>query len=444
MQTLSSPSNISSPITSLGVPKKPTVFLENPLERPEIGAFGEHPLVNPRPDVSVVSGSRILQVQDSPRDVRVIPKSEITPLRLPQLWKPETFAPKNAPSAIPQTPVTPAQNKNVGTAAAPLKRRLPDEIKQIFESNSKDFAEYVKNNKKGGEKKSDQLLEKTEEKVAENLDKWDRALLLGEYPPERQKPKRIAFVPTSSFVPKKAGAEPISAAFPSRVMDTEIASPIHRKDLRTAVHPHITPALPAVPPPVIPKKPADAPKNIASSPIAEKKPVAAPSPAIPVKPKRPATAAIPIPIAPARQPLPVPQKDASPAPLSQTLSLPPLGIPKPEKPPVPPANMSETLVEKIIEGQMRGVFENAPPLLQKELEKATMREIMDPINENQTGSIENEVWKKRLREYLTKLHEQAVSVFLDTNTANPSDGELVLDYVKRIYPILLKAQIMKQ
>jgi hypothetical protein len=421
VQTLSSPSSIRSPITSLGVPKKPATFLENPLERPEIGTHGEPPLVNPRTDVSLVSGSRTPQIKDSLNDIRVIPNSEVAPARLPQLWKPEkqeAFAPKKAPSATTQTPVAPTQNKNVGTAAAPLKRRLPDEIKQIFESNSKDFAEYVKNNKKGDEKKSAALLEKTEEK----LDKWDRALLLGEYPLERQKPKRIAFVPSSSFVPKKTGAGPISATFPSRIMDTEIASPVHRKESRVPFHPRVNTVPLTASLPVIPKKPAGVPKNTAGVPIAEKKPGVVPPTVIPVKPKQTVVAAIPVPTAPAR----------------------PLGLPKLEKPPVPPANMSETLVEKIIEGQMRGVFENAPPLLQKELEKVSVREILAPTKENSAGSIENEVWKKRLREYLTKLQGQALSVFSDASAASPTEGEFVLDYVKRIYPILLKAQVMKQ
>lgn len=112
---------------------------------------------------------------------------------------------------------------------------------------------------------------------------------------------------------------------------------------------------------------------------------------------------------------------------------------------VPTPNMSETLVEKIIEGQMRGVFENAPPLLQKKLEKTIVREIFSATDEKDSKeNIENEVWKKRLREYLTKLQGQAQSVFPDTTIANPIEGELVLDYVKRIYPILLKAQIVKQ
>jgi hypothetical protein len=93
---------------------------------------------------------------------------------------------------------------------------------------------------------------------------------------------------------------------------------------------------------------------------------------------------------------------------------------------------------------MRGVFENAPPLLQKELEKTAVREILIfADNAISKDNIENEVWKKRLREYLVKLHEQAMSLFVDKSAADPTEGELVLDYVKRVYPIVLKAQVMQ-
>lgn len=93
---------------------------------------------------------------------------------------------------------------------------------------------------------------------------------------------------------------------------------------------------------------------------------------------------------------------------------------------------------------MRGVFENAPPLLQKELEKMTVRDIIAISDKKTPGdTIENEVWKKRLREYLIKLRTQAISVLPDVSMATPTEGELVLDYVKRIYPILLKAQVTK-
>ena len=94
---------------------------------------------------------------------------------------------------------------------------------------------------------------------------------------------------------------------------------------------------------------------------------------------------------------------------------------------------------------MRKVFENAPPLLQKKLEKTVVQDILFDFNEKTTeGSIENEVWKKRLREYLVKLSQQTMPTFSDANTMNPTEGELVLDYVKRVYPVLQKAQIINQ
>lgn len=313
-----------------------------------------------------------------------------------------------------------AQSRDLA-ATVPERRKLPDEIKAIFETTSKDFSDYAKNN--GG--KNDMSPEK-----AGDMDEWDRAILLGEYPlaaQERPKPARVSFVSLSSpsiAVPKKSDSRAIGAEFPSRVMDKEVAPPVRI--------------------PMIPQKPKNVQK-IARNESVKKDEATPRALKIPIKPKQDANSIRPADslssVSPSEKVVSASVPTEKPISASQTT----------ERPVAPSPNMSETLVGKIIEGQMRGVFENAPPLLQKELEKTAISEILTAIDENTSAhNIENEVWKKRLREYLTKLHEQAVSVFSDISgevgapPAHPLEGEQVLDYVKRVYPVILKAQALRQ
>lgn len=377
-----------SKIDSLPVSQKSATFFENPLDRPEIASSEANPMIPPRS----------VPVQETESLSNISRKS----------------------------PLIIVENTNID-AAVPARRKLPDEIKAIFETTSKNFSDYAKNN---GEKNDTLFLEK-----ADTMDQWDRALLLAEYPPavqERPKPNRVSFVPAVSVapnVPKKSDKREIGTEFPSRVMDKEVAPPVRSSESAT---------------PVIPQKPKNAAQNIPEE-TANKKGVMPPVLSIPVKPKQSDTNSI------------RPMSFSSPTPpLAPGVSA-HYSAEKPilvnqiaERPAVPPPNMSETLVEKIIEGQMRGVFENAPPLIQKELEKISVSEILAAVDEKiLAGGIENEVWKKRLREYLLKLQGQAGSVSqpaaaqADTFSAHPLPGEQVLDYVKRVYPIILKAQVLK-
>lgn len=386
-----------------------------------------HPLVQPRLVAPLVPNGLTAQTKEPIKDSGFSEKAAVNsvPAKLPSLWKPKNNAVPEIKSEAPTTdknmPVIAPLN-NTTPPTIPTRRKLPDEIKKIFETNSTNFAAYAKN----GKQETILSLNKT-------LDEWDRALLLEEYRPalpERQKPKRLSFIPTPAFVPKKNDLQEIGAAFPSRVMDEEVASPVLRTEPPITAPVLIKPISTATP--AIPQKP----QNVLKNTLGEKNTV----PNIPLKPKQSPISTTrstnPLPLSILNKDILIPLRPVVP---QKTVSQ------GPERPSAPPPNMSETLVEKIIEGQMRGVFDNAPPLLQKELEKAIVKEIIAPTNEKAPrDNIENEVWKKRLREYLTKLHEQAVSVFPDTNMANPTEGEFVLDYVKRVYPILLKAQVMKQ
>ncbi len=436
MQTLFSPTVVSS----LSIPKKPTTFLENPLDRTEIESPEDHPLVRSRPASFVAPMTPGLAVKAPEKDIpgtqstpAVFPL--IPPLRKPE--KPSVASVNDTPPVLrPPTPPRPILNSNpkipalprndASVAETPTKRKLPDEIKEIFESNSKDFVAYAKNTAENGENKKKSDIPPPPKKPADEMSEWDRALLFGEYPPKRQKPKRLAFSEISiALVPQKADTAQKAAAFPSRVMDEEIASP------KLRFHPVVRPyMLPTSGEQDVPQKSENPPRNIPipSTPLAEK--IAAIPQSSPLASSAPSF---------------IPRKPNREAPPRSAQILPPfVARSETENPAIPSANMSETLVEKIIEGQMRGVFENAPSLLQKELEKAMFREVIygngeQPSQEN----IKNDVWKKRLREYLLKLQEQALSAFPNTTVANPVEGELVLDYIKRVYPLLLKAEITK-
>lgn len=387
MQTLSSQSTTTPPLVS----QKQKAF-EDPLARTELKSPAEHPFIQQKtatPAVVHMMAPRQNEPTKNDRGFQDDKKKFVAP---------------------------PPQNKT----APPPKRQLPDEIRAIFESNSKDFVTYAKKE----EKKPSSLNE------GRILDIWDKALLLEEDP----SPKKPA-----PFVPKKTNSQFVGQMLPSRVMDAEVPPPVvqekniplkRAEPLNPSPQPKVgVPAKPIPPATIIPQKPKTAPSTPAVIKI-ETVPPAPMSLKIPTKPQT---------IVPAKPPaIPAKPKEEQMAPsLPQTAST----DAQKEKLFVPPAtNMSETLVEKIIEGQMRGVFENAPPLLQKELEKVTVREILTLPEQTTSKNLENEVWKKRLREYLTKLQEQALSVFPDT-VANPGEEELVLDYVKRVYPLLLKAQV---
>lgn len=406
------------------VPKKPTTFFENPLDRPEISSSEDRPLIV----------RQVASIQEAVKNTAV-PKngapSSLWEKHLPALWKPANNSPTEEKKTFLTSPPPPVvAPKNTAPTPTQERKKLPDEIKQIFETNSSNFASYAKNN--GGKKDMLPL-----EKTASALDEWDRALLLGEYPtaaPKRPQPKRVSFESAAPpvLVPKKIDAEMSGTPFPSRIMDEGVASPVPHIKISGVTS---TPIKPVSVAQIIPQKPKNA-LGEALEKLTNKKTAAFSALVIPIKPKQ-SSANTGRPMDSLE--LSIPKKSVA-TPLPETM---PQTTDDTHK--VPPPNMSETLVEKIIEGQMRGVFENAPPLLQKELEKTTVREILSAPDERATkNNIENEVWKKRLREYLLGLQAQAGSVFSDTNGVGPIEGELVLDYVKRIYPTLLKARVLKQ
>jgi hypothetical protein len=389
VQTLSSKPTSSS----LSIPKKPVAFFQNPLERLEISSSENHPLVHAESLTNTTAKESVV-------------KNSSWEKHLPSSWKPKTDSAikKTESVKIPPQPSIPPSEK----------RRLPDEVKAIFEKNSKNFSVLAKSDEKNGGEKAEKLPDPT------ILDEWDKALLFGEYPPEQKSPKRLSFeghlsTVGSVSVPKKDAFTEVGTVLPTRVMDGEIVSPTPHKE---------TPILHTKPlskVSIVPQKPKSFSGNSPFGNTSGGKSPLTPL-HIPTKPKTPLVTSSPV------------KNEVS----SSTPNI--IGDKKDTDSTTPPPTMSETLVGKIIEGQMRGVFENAPPLLQKNLEKTLVHEILTLEGQKNTGeSIENEVWKKRLREYLLNLQERAVSAFPDPKMASPTESELVLDYVKRVYPVLLRS-----
>lgn len=271
---------------------------------------------------------------------------------------------------------------------------LPDEIKKIFAMGDDDFSQYIKNkpNEKEGEenKRADPI-----------MDEWDKALLLGEYPKEVEK-RRIILPGFSPDVPQKSAYRPVKAVFPTRIIDEVAPILKHTQPETEPITKHVV-----IPNTSVPKKPTEQKTALPASPAKM---------SIPIKPK------------------PSPE------------TIPPKTGPEI---PQPSAAMSEALVEKISIGQITNVLKNAPPTLQNKFEKIPVQTILAPKNvlsgDTATESnLEDDLWLKKLCEYLEGIRAQAQLVFVDPKDADPKDGELMLDYVKRVYPITLKMRVEKQ
>lgn len=100
--------------------------------------------------------------------------------------------------------------------------------------------------------------------------------------------------------------------------------------------------------------------------------------------------------------------------------------------------MGDALKTKIIEGQLRGVFENAPDGVKQQMEKLPAKEILSPESSSYD---QNDVWKTRLREYIIRLKWQGKTVFGNAESTDPKEGETVLGYIKRIYPAIVRAEV---
>ncbi len=205
-------------------------------------------------------------------------QSKINPLPIPQkttafadpLTRPEIKAPIDRTEIRPERHNTSPQNK----PAIRERRKLPDEIRKIFENTSKDFASYA-------QKESGMVLPEKPKPLEKNtMDEWDRALLLGEYPPavtERPKPKRVSFTSVLSTTPEKSAAPKTGVIFPNRIVNETVVSLLHHpkplamppkktvlptkkpNELRDVLRASATSRVMAPPISIIPKKPSALP-----------------------------------------------------------------------------------------------------------------------------------------------------------------------------------------
>jgi len=339
---------------------------------------------------------------------------------------------------------------------SPLKRKeLSESAKEHFEANSAAFVAFAKQ-KEGGDN-----FEKNEKKsLVPATDLWERALLLEEYP-EGRKPIEIEPKIEQSFpsVPKK------SENFKGDILPTRIISETEKS--------HKTPKTEA--PVSIDTKQLVPIRNIQLARYIPKKPAT---------PTKEVTIASSLPTPPKKTDVPTSFVPKKPVDIKQNIVEKntknhnfDFEIPKKQVSTIQPLNedtkteatknhedkkgdeaigktyegqelrspneteMSDILKEKIIEGQLKGLFENAPEGLKTTMEKMPALTVLSAENNPEDP---NETWKTRLREYIIKLKWQGKTVFENTGVTDPKEDEMVIDYIKRIYPAIVRAEIKEK
>jgi hypothetical protein len=90
---------------------------------------------------------------------------------------------------------------------------------------------------------------------------------------------------------------------------------------------------------------------------------------------------------------------------------------------------------------MKSVFENAPDGVKTLMEKMPAKSIFLP---NSFSDEQNNVWKNRLRDYIVKIRWESKAVLGNTSVTDPKEDETVLDYIRRIYPSVVRAEINEE
>ncbi len=107
-------------------------------------------------------------------------------------------------------------------------------------------------------------------------------------------------------------------------------------------------------------------------------------------------------------------------------------------------NIEETFQKKIIEGQMRGVFENAPAGTRETMEKLPATDILSEKEED-AGQNSNDIWKRRLRDYLSKVKRQRKMTMKNpSEEIEPKENETISEFIQRIYPTIGKNETKKE
>lgn len=350
---------------------------------------------------------------------------------------------KNKVLIVDETPKTTVDSNFIRTTTESIeqqtndqikKRGLPDNVREHFEENSRAFIDFAQKTEKNANKKIN-------EEQETNL--WDNAIFFQEYPNGR-KPLEIKNELSSLpfAIPKKQNSEG-SSLFPTRIGTDTQKEKEQQTEKIVPFHPIIT----------VLKNSEDMSKDAKNHEY---------SFSIPKKSETTSGAILPTQIA-----TDVVEKNSSPKEAKNVVNnsvnffVPTkpketireqIHLPRYEaKKNVTPQNidtqkhpegaeMSDDLKTKIIEGQLKNIFENAPEGTRATLEGMPAKMV---FSTNTSAVDENEVWKIQLRDYVIKLKWQGKTVLDDTNTTNPKDNETVLDYIKRIYPAIVRAEVME-
>jgi hypothetical protein len=339
---------------------------------------------------------------------------------------------------VQDTTLTQQKENNASTetgaalAMAPNKKTLPPEAKGHFEASSSAFVAFA-------QKKDVGISQKTETK--EEADLWDRALLFGEYPGGKT-PLEIL---TPSGIPQRPSLPAQENIFPNQILTEAPKTPKEKEKTDEKGAPiNIRPES-IVLPRFIPKKPQSAPVQTAGD----------------AKPEAKITLPRFSPQKPQGAPIQIGSVNISPAPLTAQVNG--VVIPKKPVPSVQPTiaqltpssserpaaapqgqEMGELLQKKIIDGQLRSVFENAPADVRQSLEKMLARDILSEKDILADDQNPNNVWKKRLLEYIIKLKWQGKTVFKNAVDTDPREGETALAFIQRIYPSIIKVGMKEE
>ncbi|MCK9351328.1 MAG: hypothetical protein WCT49_00250 [Candidatus Paceibacterota bacterium] len=354
--------------------------------------------------------------------------------------------------------------------ARPRKKTLPDHVKAHFEENANAFVSYAL------KVESDESKTKINEEQENEM--WTRAIFFGEFPDGRTP---LEIKDTELTIPKKQESA-AEAVLPTRIND-EISSE-QKQETKSAIPEHPISAIPEKPheetetlpvpkkpepttTPIFPRQiPSEPAEHISIPPPEEPKDIS-PSLFIPV-PKKPdhqnnadiSTQTIPdtpkvlaaeIPKPPVQDPTLIKperirlpryesknKKTETPVPVDP---IPDEPIRSPFPHPVAPLKeneMGDILKSKIIEGQMHEVFENASNRTKMTLEKMPAKTLLlSVVSINDPDKL----WKDRLQAYIIKLKWQAKTALGSSSVTDPEDYESVLDYIKRIYPAIIRAGV---
>ena len=325
-------------------------------------------------------------------------------------------------------PTAPATKKDDTT---PGKKTLPQDVRDHFEANSSAFVAFA-------QKKDTGL--KSEMRESKEMDAWDKALLLGQYPGGNI-PMDIHT--PSSFgvsVPKRPPSPTEGNILPNQVFAEMRGGLKKESDKTEPVNKQTTPIDISVEkitlPRFIPRKPQD---------TTAIKTDGTQNTSIPNTDTRTnrfngfLSGNITIP----KKPISLTATEIS-QPQNNTLAktehmeknIPTSIMPEP--------GMGEMLQKKIIEGQLRGIFENAPEGIRENLEKMPARDILSVMDTAGDTQRSDDVWKRRLRDYIIKLKWQGKTAFKNAADTDPKENETAAAFIQRIYPSIIKVEMREE